>query len=273
MYSDYPEEFHARLSLLGNIRVVLVDVKFAGNVGMAARAVKNNGLGGLHLVRPRAEFNKEAYARALSGSDILDTAAIHDNLYDALADCGLVIGTTRRRGTLRKNVLSPFQAADMVREVVPVNKIAVVFGSEESGLSNDDLALCHWLVSISTGTDFESFNLAHSVAIIGYLLNRAVAGKPKGQRKLASTENLELMFEDIQDYLLDIGFIQEKDPRRMMMAIRKILHRSGLVERDVRIIRGILRQSRWRIANPDADTAPEQAWTDDDGDEGENEDF
>ncbi len=263
MFSDYPIKTQDRLRLLGNIRVVLVEAKFSGNVGMAARAIANNALGGLHLVNPRAELNKEAYTRALSGGHVLDTAMIHDNLHDALADCGLVIGTTRRRGSLRKNVLSPFQAADMVREVVTLNEVAVVFGSEESGLSNDDLALCHWIVSLTTGSDFESFNLAHSVAIIGYLLNQAVAGPPRGQRKLASTKNLELMFEDISEYLCDIGFIHEKDPRRMMMAIRKILHRSGLAERDVRIIRGILRQSRWRIANPDAEIQPDLAWDED----------
>lgn len=267
MYPDYPENFGDRLKLLGNVRIVLVDAKFSGNVGMAARAVKNNGLAGIHLVRPRAELNKEAYALALAGADVLDTAKMHEHLYDAVADCGLVIGTTRRRGSLRKNVLGPAQAADMVREAVPVNNIAVVFGSEESGLSNDDLALCHWIISISTGTEFESFNLAHSVAIVGYLVNRAVAGPPPGQRKLASTENLELMFDDISDFLCEIGFIHEKDPRRMMMAIRKIFHRSGLVERDVRIIRGILRQSRWRIANPDAETLPESAWNEDDEDD------
>jgi tRNA/rRNA methyltransferase len=144
----------------------------------------------------------------------------------------------------------------MFRPVVPANKVAVVFGSEDCGLNNDDLSRCHWIVSLHTGSEAESFNLSHAVAIILYTLNRAVFSEADRARRLASSKNLESMFADIGRYLLETGFIHLQDPKRMMMVLRQIFHRSGLTEREVRILRGVLRQSRWRIENPDAPLDP-----------------
>jgi len=256
MSGDFPGRIRERASLLDNIRVVLVSAKFPGNLGMTARAMKNTRISDLRLVSPRAELNKEAYKLALSGKDVLDSAQFHDTLTEAVSDCGLVIGTSRRRGVMRRNMVSPELAASMIRSVVTVNKVALVFGSEETGLSNDDLALCQWVVGMHTASEFESFNLSHSVAIICYIVNRAMIAHDAPARKLASAHDQENMYYDITRFLQETGFIHEKDPKRMMVTIRQILHRAGLSEREVKIIRGVLRQARWRIENPNAPLEP-----------------
>lgn len=252
---DRPADFAQRLACLDNLRVVLVSPKFSGNLGMVARAMTNTAIGDLRLVAPRAEINKEAYQMAPTGARLLDTARLHDTLYEAVADCGIVLGTTRRRGVIRRNVLSPEEAAEMLGEALRGNRAALVMGSEDSGLSNEDLALCHWIVGMHTGSEHESFNLSHATAILCYLINRAVTAE-RGARRLASAERMEAMFSDISRFLRETGFIHESDPKRMMTLVRLMLHRSGLNEREVRIIRGILRQARWRIANPDAPMVP-----------------
>jgi TrmH family RNA methyltransferase len=244
-----------RLKYLDNVRVVLVSPKFPGNLGMTARSMKNCGFSDLRLVGPRAEINKEAYMLALSGGDLLDRAIIHKDLAEAVADCGLVAGTSRRTGVLRRNAITPEEFVDLAKLPAEVGKIAVVFGSEDCGLSTEDLNHCQWIVSMHTGSEFESFNLSHSVAIVMYLLTRAILGVKKPPR-LALSKNLEAMFGDISRFLLETGFIHEKDPKRMMAVVRQILHRSGMNEREVRIIRGILRQTRWRIENPKASLDP-----------------
>jgi len=254
--SDMPDKTAARLEMLNNARIVLVSPKFPGNLGMTARAMTNCGFSDLHLVAPRAELNKEAYQMAPVGGDILDRAEIQDSLYSAIKDCNIVIGTSRRKGAMRRNAVSPEECAKMMRTALVENRVALVFGAEDNGLSNEEMTLCHWNVGIHTGSDEESFNLSHSVAIMCYLVNRAVVDYRPNSRKLAKASNLENLFVDIARFLLETGFIHELDPKRMMVTIRQILHRSGLNEREVRIIRGILRQSRWRIKHPDAPLEP-----------------
>jgi len=256
MYSDYPATTRERLKLLDHLRVVLVEVKFSGNIGMTARALKNTAVSDLRLVAPRAELNKEAYQLAPSATDVLDRVQLHGSLGEAVADCGLVIGTTRRRGVMRRNIVSGEEAAEMVRSRLMVNKVALVFGSEDNGLDNDDLALCQWIVGLHTGSGSESFNLSHAVAILCYLINRSIIGPADHGRKLARARDLEPMYDDWTRFLLEIGFIIEADPRRMMMAIRQLFHRAALSDRDVKIVRGVLRQARWRIKNPTAPLVP-----------------
>lgn len=248
-----PAAGEGRKNLLDGLRVVLVSVKFPGNLGMVARVMKNTGFSDLRLVAPRAELNKEAYQLALEGSDVLDGARLHPTLLSAVSDCGLVAGTTRRKGVLRRNVLSLEEAGPMLRTVVQVNPVALVFGAEDYGLTNEDLALCHWVIGLHTGSDYESFNLSHAVAIVLYHLNRSLLFTDDPPRRLAGAVDLEHTFSDIERFLVETGFIHEKDPKRMMTVIRQFLHRAALSEREARIIRGILRQARWRIQNPEAE--------------------
>jgi tRNA/rRNA methyltransferase len=245
-----------RMERLKNLRVVLVEVKFPGNVGMTARAMKNTGLTDLRLVRPRAELNKEAYQLASGAAEVLDRARFHESLADAVGDCGMVIGTTRRSGVMRRHMVGPEQAAAMLVSPLQTNAAALVFGSEDNGLANDDLVQCQWLVGLHTGSDHESFNLSHSVAIIAYLVNRAVVAPDEPPRRLAPAHEREDFYADFERCLNEIGFMIEADPRRMMMTFRQIFHRADLSARDVRVLRGVLRQIRWRIQNPHAPLLP-----------------
>jgi TrmH family RNA methyltransferase len=245
-------DFEAR-QMLSRLRVVLVETKFPGNLGFAARTMMNFGLSDLRLVSPRAVLDKEAYTLALGGASILDDAMIHKRLEDAVSDCGIVIGTSRRHGVKRRNVIDPREMAALLRPVLEVNDAALVIGSEDVGLSNDHLALCNWVAGIHSGTDYESFNLSHALAVFLWEINYAVRKSHESHpRKLASTRDQENMFRHLERVLLEIGFIKEKDPRRMMILIRQMLHRACLTDREVRIMRGILRQIRWRIDNPEA---------------------
>lgn len=256
MVPDYPEETKERLKLLDNLRVVLVNSKFPGNLGMTARAMRNTGVSDLRLVRPRAELNREAYQMATVGADVLDRALFHEHLSEAVADCGVVMGTTRRRGVLRRNIVDPDEAGAMLRTRLCGNKAALVLGSEDSGLDNDDLSLCNWIVGMHTGTGEESFNLSHSAAIMLHSFNRAIVDPVFGPRKLAPAHDLEHMFDDMGLFLREIGFLHEQDPKRMLMTARQILHRAELDSREVKIIRGVIRQCRWRIENPEAELLP-----------------
>jgi tRNA/rRNA methyltransferase len=238
---------------LDKVRVVLVGTKFSGNLGFVARIMRNMDFSDLRLVAPRAELNKEAYTLALGGAGILDEARIHARLEQAVSDCAIVIGTSRRHGVKRKNVINPRQMAGLLRPVLEVNRAALVFGSEDVGLSNDDLAVCHWVVGIHPGPDYESLNLGHAVAILLWEINHAVREVQIASRKLASSRDQENMFKHLEQVLIETGFIQERDPRRMMILIRQMLHRASLSEREVRIIRGILRQIKWSLDHPDAE--------------------
>ncbi len=241
---------------LDRLRVVLVDTKFSPNLGAVARTMMNTGFSDLRLVSPRAELNKEAYTMALGGAAILDRARLHKSLAGAVSDCGIVVGTSRRHGVKRRNVIDPREMAVLLRPVLDVNKAALVLGSEDVGLSNDDIALCNWVVGIHPGTDYESFNLGHALAIFLWEINHAVRDIHQAPpRKLASSKDQENMFRHLEQVLLETGFIQEKDPKRMMILIRQMLHRANLSEREVRIIRGILRKMKWRIDNPDAEVS------------------
>ncbi len=244
-------DFKERLGLLANLRVVLVGTKFPGNIGSVARSMKNTGVEDLRLVAPRAELDREAYMMATCATDIIDRAIFHETLADAVSDCGLVIGTSRRRGALRRNILMPDHAAKMACAVLELNPVALVLGNEESGLSNEDMQLCHALTAIQTGVDSDSFNLSHAATVMLYTLNQAVIAPKLEARKLACSQNLENMFKHLEQTLIEISFIHEADPARMMTLIRQIFYRSGMTEREVRIIRGIMHQVKWRVNNPD----------------------
>jgi len=227
--------------------VVLVEPKFSGNLGLVARIMKNLGFSELCLVRPRAELNKNAYLRAVMAGDILDEAEIYDELFPAVKDCGLVIGTSRRHGVKRKNIISAEEMAELVVPALSANQVAVVFGSEDVGLSNQDLKYCQWVVGIHPGTEYESLSLSHAVAIILWEINSALRRPKESVRRLATGEELERMYKDLEEILVEIGFIERGDPRRMLLSFRAMFNRAGLSPREVKIWRGVFRQIRWRI--------------------------
>jgi len=245
--AEFPQAVVPR-EIFKRVRVVLVEVKYPGNIGQAARVLRNFGYEKLLLVRPRCMVDAEAEKMAVGAEDLLDGIDVFETLPEALVGARIVAGTTRRKGVQRRNVLNPRAMAEMMATILEVGEVALVFGAEDHGLTNEDLAHCHWLVTIPTGSSRPSFNLSHAVAVVLYELTFSLL--LPFPRNLAKYENLEAMFDHLQQFLMDVGFLHEEDPARMMLLVRQIFFRAGLSEREVRTLRGILRQAYWRMANP-----------------------
>jgi tRNA/rRNA methyltransferase len=231
-----------------NMRIVLVRPQGVMNLGSVARAMKNVGIRGLSLVNPTAPpTHPDARIMAVRAHDILDNALIFSRLSDAIADCTWVIGTTRRKGKGRGGVIDPRQMASEVAEVAQQNNVAIVFGPEDRGLTNRDLDLCQRFVTIPSHEEYGSLNLAQAVMVICYEIYMATHHQvvtPR-TRRLATSEELEGMYSHMEEALLRIGFLDQNNPKRIMAVLRRIFSRARLNPREVKILRGICRQTLW----------------------------
>ena len=231
---------------LTNLRIILVRPRYSGNIGAVARAMRNMGMNDLTLVNPPQLCRNTADTMAVHARDVLDTMQVHRSLRAAVADCGLVVGTTCRRGLYRASALTPRALAPHILAAAEANRVALVFGPEDSGLSNDDLRLCHQLVTIPTDPAYTSLNLAQAVLLCCYEVFVAALGEDfTPPRPLALAERQELMYEKLKGALLKIGFLHGDNPDHIMFALRRILGRAGLEDRDVRILLGLARQIDW----------------------------
>jgi len=233
---------------IDDIRIVLVRPQGQMNIGSVARAMKNVGLRELALVDPvGSPIHPDARLMAVGAHNILEDALLFPQLADALADCTWVIGTTRRGGKRREGVVDPRQMAAEIAEIIQQNKVAVVFGSEDRGLSNRDLDLCQRLVTIPAHEEYGSLNLAQAVMIVCYELYLA-SGRKKDTlpgKRLATSAELEGMYRHMGETLLRIGFLEQNNPQRMMAVLRRIFSKAQLDLREVRVLRGICRQANW----------------------------
>jgi tRNA/rRNA methyltransferase len=231
-----------------DIRIVLVRPQGQMNIGSVARAMKNVGLRELVLVDPAGPaIHPDARLMAVGAHDILKKAQIFSHLADALAECTWVIGTTRREGRRREGIIEPRQMAAEIAEIIQQNKVAVVFGPEDRGLSNRDLDLCQRLVTIPAHEAYGSLNLAQAVMIVCYeiyLASRQKKGSSPGKR-LATSAELEGMYRHMEEFLVSIGFLEQDNPKRMMAGLRRIFNKAQLDPREVRVLRGICRQASW----------------------------
>lgn len=228
---------------LNNIIIVLVNTKTPGNVGAVARCMMNMGLSRLVLVQPPLDRNNEAMKLAAGAEEIILKASQFETLKEAVSDCGLVIGTSRHSSRHRKNIHSPRQMAEQAFPLLSSNKVAVVFGREVNGLNNEDIALCHELISIPASDAFPSLNLSHAVMVVAYeLFTAAQAGLQPSERVLAPAAELENFYEHLQRSLIDIGFVEKTHPEHIMFSLRQLFGRARLDSRDVSILRGLLSQ-------------------------------
>ncbi|HUI68365.1 MAG TPA: RNA methyltransferase [Nitrospirota bacterium] len=230
-------------SPLDSISLVLVDTKTPGNMGAVARCMMNMGLSSLILVRPPADQNGEARKLAAGAHLVLENAQTFSTLREAVSHFGLVIGVSRHQSRWRKNFHMPRILAEKLMPYLSENRIAIVFGNEVNGLENDDIALCHELISIPSSSAFPSLNLSHAVMVVAYELYVAAQAKlPASDRTLAPSGELEKFYEQLQKSLQDIGFIDKAHPEHMMFSLRQLFGRARLDSRDVRILRGLLSQ-------------------------------
>jgi tRNA/rRNA methyltransferase len=232
--------------ILDHVAVVLQKPRYPENIGSAARAIRNMGIGQLRVVAPENFdlFKVRALATHAAG-DVVDRIAVFDELAQALAPFQYVVGTTARTGGQRKVVNSP---ARLARELVAIsreNRVALVFGPEDRGLTNEDIRLCHTLVNIPTA-DFSSLNLAQAVMIMCYELSQA--GRPGGggfAPRMATRHELDGMFDQLRDILVRISFINPENPDYWMNNLRRFFTRLQLRAGEVSIIRGLCRQVDW----------------------------
>lgn len=231
---------------LDNITILLVRPKIPENIGAAARALKNMGLHHLMVVgSEHMDMERIRKMATHAASDIVDGIQVFDNLKDAVANFQYIAGTTARLGGQRILVQKPSEAAQSLISISKNNRVAVMFGPEDRGLTNEDIRLCHTLINIPTA-DFSSLNLAQAVMIICYELFKA-SKEPTDEfvPRLADRYELEGMYETLQEILVRISFINPQNPEYWMTNLRNFFNRYPLRAREVKIIRGICRQVDW----------------------------
>jgi tRNA/rRNA methyltransferase len=227
---------------LDSISILLVRPKFHENIGSVARAMKNMGLNRLIVVNGCSPLHPNAYKLASGAEDILERAEEFFTLREAISEMGCVVGTTSRGGKERTPLLMPETLAKKLIPLSLENSIGLAFGSEKEGLTNKELSLCHLYVRIPSIESFPSLNLAQAVMVVCYELFQASIEIPKQPIQLAQVEQLERMFEHMEKTLTQIGFLDSNHPKRIMRVLRRLLGRSQMDEREVRILQGIWSQ-------------------------------
>ena len=239
--------------MLDNIRVVLVNTSHPGNIGGAARAMKNMGLSRLVLVDPRDFPSPEAEARASGASDVLENAQVVATLEEALVGCTVVLGTSARDRSLPWPLVDPRECGEKVIDEAGQGKqIALVFGREHAGLTNDELQRCHFHVHIPSDPDFSSLNLAAAVQVLGYEVRMAwlagnrppAAAAADKTEELATSDEMERFYGHLQDTLVDIAFLDPEKPRHLMARLRRLFGRSAVNKSEMSILRGILTETQ-----------------------------
>jgi tRNA/rRNA methyltransferase len=236
--------YNARVNL-DRIAVVLARPSHSGNVGSAARAMKTMGFGDLRLVDPVAIPSPEATALAAGGADVLEGATRHETLRDALHDCVLAVGFTARSREL-SHVSRPLrEIAQEVLATARAGGVALVFGNETSGLSNDELGHCQRIAVIPASRAYSSLNLASAVQIACYEIATAAGahspGPAGGERhEPATIEDLEALYAHFEAAMKESGYLDPKEPGRLMERLRRMLARTGLERSEVKALRGML---------------------------------
>jgi len=229
---------------LNNIRIVLSHTSHPGNIGAAARAMKTMGLERLYLVNPKSFPDPVADARAVGAADVLENARVCAILDEALAGTVLAVAVTARRRDLSHEMLSARQAASRMIALAPQGEVALLFGTEMSGLSNAELDKCQMLATIPANPEFTSLNLASAVQILAYELRMAFldeAEVPAAKAlEAASFEDVERFYQHLERAMIDTGFLDPACPGRLMQRLRRLFARARPEKEEVSILRGIL---------------------------------
>lgn len=230
--------------MLDQIRIVLVNTSHTGNMGSAARAMKTMGLTQLVLVDPQTLPDDGAHALAAGASDVLANARVVSTLDEAIADCGLVIGTSARSRTLSWPMLDPREAGEKAVGEGMKHPVALVFGRERTGLTNDELQKCHYHVAIPANPEYSSLNLAMAVQTICYEVRMCwlqdQAPEVESEADYPSAHQLEGFYQHLEQTLLKTGFIADDHPGQVMSKLRRLFNRARPEAIELNILRGIL---------------------------------
>lgn len=240
------------------IRIVLVETSHSGNIGAAARAMKNMGLGNLWLVNPRSFPDEASYARASGATDVLDRARVVATLDEAIGDCVMVMAASARGRKVPWPVMAPPEAAATLCRAASEGEVALVFGRESNGLSNEELQRCHMHVHIPSNPEYSSLNLAMAVQVLCYELRMLhLRTLEEGQASPylspmtgpgdagwdvspARVGEVEGFLGHLEQTLVDIGFHRRENPGQLMTRLRRLFQRARLDRMEVNILRGIL---------------------------------
>jgi len=233
---------------LDSISIVLCRPRSGGNIGAAARAVKNMDIGRLVLVAPEDYHVAEARMFASNALDVLEGASRFDNIEEAITGCNVVLGTSRRIKSHRLRIMTPRESAGHVLRNMGNGKAAILFGPEDNGLTSEDLALCHGVISIPVGEQQPSLNLAQAVMVLAYELRMGIDGLPS-VRSFGNASEMEVgqMLEQASAVLEKSGFFIKNPKERVLLHLKEIFANGVSTSQDARIIRGIFRRIAWAL--------------------------
>lgn len=229
---------------LDNIRIVLINTQFPGNIGAVARAMKNMGLSRLYLVNPGCSLDKEAYIRATSATNILENTITADTLDEVISDCHLVVGTSTRDRGMSLPLLTARESGEKIASEAINAQVAVVFGQESCGLQGEDLKKCNFHGYIPANPNYSSLNLGAAVQTFCYEIFQAaeaVRTQPKDDvYDYPENKDMEYFYEHMEKVLMDVDFIIPQHPGQMMQRLRRLFNRARPDQKELNILRGIL---------------------------------
>jgi len=231
-------------NLLNSVKVVLVGTTHPGNIGATARAMKNMGILDLALVEPKEFPSDVATFRSKAAKDILEKASVHTSLEEAISECELVVGTSARGRTVPWPVLNPREAAEEMHKSSLNGKVAIVFGREDRGLTNEELGLCNFHVHIPSDPEYSSLNLSQAVQILAYeirlsyLQDRHI-NKEYWDVELANNEQTERLINHMDELMQEVDFYDVENPRKLLVRVRRFFKRSKIDVMEANIFRGL----------------------------------
>lgn len=255
------------MDVLNRIRIVMINTSDSGNIGAAARAMKTMGLSQLCLVKPKEFPTAKATARASGAADVLHQARVVETLDEALADCQMVLGASARMRTIPWPLMTPREAAELVMKEPNENgaDIAIVFGREDAGLTNEELRRCHYHIYIPGNEAYSVLNVASAIQVISYEMRMAAlaleTAEPemkKGSTEmpmmfggwdepLVTAEDMERFLVHLEQTLIDIGFFDPTNPKQLMTRARRLFMRTRMDRLEMNLMRGVLSTMQKRI--------------------------
>ena len=249
---------------LDNVRVVLVNTSHPGNIGATARAMKNMGLRHLYLVAPQQYPHNEATWRAANAVDVLEGAVVVETFEQAVADCGLVVGTSARERAIPWPLLDPRRACAQVYREAARQPVALVFGREDRGLTNEELQKCQLHIHIPSNPEYSSLNIAMAVQVIAYEMRMLqVAGEiPESPMAdwdfpFAGSEDVERFFAHLDAALAEMGFLKADAPKQTSARLRRMFQRTRLDAMEINMLRGILSSAQYWVRKAKGNEGPD----------------
>ena len=239
------------MDLLKQIQIVLVETSHSGNIGSTARAMKTMGLSYLRLISPKQEIDEQAIALAAGAKDVLEQAQVFNSFDQAIADCQLVIGTSARLRHLQSSLIEPRACGELTIQRAKQGKVAIVFGRERVGLTNEELLKCHYHLNVPTNAEYGSLNLAMAVQLVSYEVRMAWLNFSENLQKnpqnsplvekaninYPSAESLEHFFNHTEQLYRNLGFIRND---AVMLKLRRLYQRTELETAELNLLRGML---------------------------------